>query len=299
MHGYGSPYTYDRWDGHTVDLDPETKTIKRKVGSVLLMSQPSMVEYTQRMNAKGARVVANGITMTRTMGQLDIITDQECSNGPATHLAQTPCALGNPGVIHSEADVYTDVLDKLSWGLLYFYYGEKQLTYPSLPQQMFPITIESIHSGTVRGKERIITSRAGAYGWEGADDLHFAYRYNPIGVSIPAEFLTTVERQGVRTQIDIAPRESAVIKRVPVSIRAKNPVNLVFERYDASGASLILNGRGLVRLEFRSGDFPIAPGAEYAVSGVDEPIAADADGVLRVSLTLRGQTEVTVERIGT
>ena len=30
MTAYGGPYTYDRWDGHTADIDPATHTIKRK-----------------------------------------------------------------------------------------------------------------------------------------------------------------------------------------------------------------------------------------------------------------------------
>ena len=36
-HSYGGWYTYDRWDGHTVEIDPKTKTVKRKMGAVNLL----------------------------------------------------------------------------------------------------------------------------------------------------------------------------------------------------------------------------------------------------------------------
>lgn len=82
FYGYGSPYTYERWDGHTVEMDPETKTIKRKVGSVLLLMQPSMVEFTKKMVAKGGVVIANNVIQTRTISSLPMIVDQECRPGP-------------------------------------------------------------------------------------------------------------------------------------------------------------------------------------------------------------------------
>jgi len=297
--GYGGAYTYDRWDGHTVEIDLKTKTIKRKVGSVLLLSQPSMVEFARRMNAKGAVIIANNVVVTRTIGSLPLIVDQEIRSGPDVHLAQTPCALGDPSRIKDEVSLYEDVLDKLKWGNLYFYYGEPTLTYPSLPKQMYPITVEEIRSGIIKGKERIITMQSGVYGWSGSVDLHFCYRYNPVGMEVPAEFLTTVDAAGVRTQVQLEPGESAVVKKVPLILRATQPVNLVFERYDDSAIVLSMNGKGKVELHVKSGDFPIKPGAHYRVSTSAKPIAADRNGILKVPITLKGQTQVSIEPLST
>ncbi|MBI2299621.1 MAG: LamG domain-containing protein, partial [Armatimonadetes bacterium] len=199
MYGYGSRVTYDRWDGHSFDIDPQTKTVKRPIGNVLILSQASMAEFARRMHARGATVIANGCVNTRTIRQLPILTDQECNSGPQTHLGQTPCALGNAPVLRGETDVYRDILDKLSWGLLYFYYGEGTLTHPSLPQRQFPITVSEIHSGTVIGRERIVTMRSGAYGWRGDRSLVLGYRYNPLGAAVDADFVTTVDAAGART----------------------------------------------------------------------------------------------------
>jgi hypothetical protein len=291
--GYVSPYTYDRWDQRTVKLDPQTRRITRKYGSVLWLSQPSMVEFTKRMTAKQAVVVANNVMITRTIGKLPLITDQECRSGPDVHLAQTPCALGDPTNLRGEADVYEDVLDKLRWGVLYFYYGEGTLTYPSLPQQQFPLTVESIHAGTVRGKERIVTMKSGVYGWAGSRDLHLAYRYNNIGVNVPAEFVTSVDRSGVRTAVPLGPKESVALVKVPVSLSGV-PVNVILSQYDAAGVTLTLSGRGAAELTLRSGKFAIKPGASYTVTGFGR-IRADGRGVLHVPLKLKGQQQVNIK----
>jgi hypothetical protein len=294
LYGYGSRVIYDKWDGHSVEIDPKTRTVKGRLGNVILLSQPSMVEFTRRMNARNAVVVANGIVMTRTIGREKLVTDQECTSGPITHLAQTPCALGNPYVIKGEADVYKDVLDKLSWGLLYFYYSEGTLTYPSLPQRMYPITIEEIHSGTVRGRERLITMHSGVYGWPGSDDLHFAYRYNRLGAEVPAGFLTTVGPGSVRTQAALEPQESAVVRRIPVSLTSSKPVNVVAEQYDVTGLALTLNGQGPATLRVHSGDLAVRPGEGFRVSGMGKTLTADRSSILTVPLALRGQVRVCI-----
>jgi hypothetical protein len=296
MTGYGSRYIYDHWDGHTVEIDPETKTIERKMGSVLLLSQPSLVEFAERMRAKGGVIVANGVVMTRTIGRLPLIVDQECRSGPDVHLAQTSVSLGNPHAIHGETDVYQDVLDKLRWGNLYFYYGEGTLTYPSLPQQMYPITIEEIRAGTVKGKERIITLDSGVYGWEGGRELHCGYRYNPLGMQVPAEFLTRVDGEGVRTRVSLEAEESAVIKRVPLVLETADPVNLICERYDGHAIVLALNGRGEAKLLVRDGDFPVKPGGRYRITDNETRIVvADPAGLLTVPLALGGLGRVAIE----
>lgn len=293
--GYVSPWTYDRWDGRTVEIDPETHTIRRKYASVLWLSQPSMVEYTQRMVARGAVVIANNTMMTRTIGSLPIIVDQECRAGPDVHLAQTPCSLGNPTNIRSEADVYEDVLEKLRWGNLYFYYGEGQLTYPSLPQQQYPMTIETIRAGAIRGRERIVTMNSADYAWPGDRDLHLVHRYNCVGVPVPAEFTTTCDQAGVRTRVRLAEKESAAVVRVPVQLERSSPMNLVLSRYDAGEVQLTLNGNGAATLVLRDGAFPIRAGAAYAL-GDECTVTAGPDAVLRVPLVLTGQQTVTIRQ---
>ena len=257
---------------------------------MLLLSQPSMAAFVRRMTARGAVVLANNVVTTRTMGQLPMIVDQEMTSGPDVDLAQTPCALGNYVNIKEEADVYLDALDKLRWGNLYFHYDEGKLTHPTLTAQQFPITVRQVRAGMIRGDERIITMHPGAYGWPGSRDLHRVYRYNEIGWAIAAGLVTTVDQAGVRTQVDLEPDESAVVKHIPVQLQCAAPANVMVTRYDSEGISLQLNGRGKATLVVRTGEFAIAAGREYTVSvnTVDRKARADKDGVLRVPLTLTG-----------
>jgi len=239
-------------------------------------------------------VVANNVIQTRTISSLPIIVEQECRSAPDVHLAQTPCAFGTPGVIGSEPELYLDVLDKLKWANLYFYVNEPELTYPSLPQQQYPITVEELHDATLVGRERIITSNSDVYGWPGSRTLHFCYRYGRTGVPMQPGFVTSVDADGVRTDVRLDERESAVVKWIPMELQCETPVNVIVRRYDAGGCELMLNGSGDATLTIESGDFAIEAGAEYMVTvdGAARKVTADADGVPTINLGLDGQTVV-------
>jgi hypothetical protein len=297
MWTYGGEYTYDRWDGHTARIDPKTKTIARKMGSVLLLSQDALVAFCRKIRDKGGVVIANGAVITRTIARESyILHDRECFAGPEVHLSPTPMTLSLPSAISQERDIYRDVLDKLAWGNLYVYYEEPQLTYPSVPAQMYPIAFEEIRSGYVKGKQRLITSRSGLYGWQGDNQLHFAYLYDSRGVRIPHAFLTTVDSAGVRTQVDLAKDQCAVVKKIPLSIRSAAQVNLHISRYDDKTLELRASGTGPATLTLRSGDLPVQPGAEYVLNAGTEQrrAVADATGLLSLPVELGEQVEVSI-----
>jgi len=289
--GYGSRYTFDRWDGHTVQIDPQTRRVKRRSGSVLLLSQPSMVQYTRKMNEKGAVVIANGAVMTRTIASLPIITDLEVHEGPGVHLAPTSAALGNPAAIHDEVDIYLDALNKLRWGNLYFYYGEGEITYPSLPREQYPITIRRLQEGVVEGEERIVTMKSGVHGWPGEQALHLCHRFNACGRRVPARFLTTVEPGAVRTGVELESGESAVVVKLPVTLTARGPVNLCVTAYSQDGLAVAYNGEGEAELTIRDAQ----AATRYRVTGgAVETVTADDQGVLRVPMVMDGEGRVEV-----
>ena len=58
--GYIGHWSYDtdiRWDGNSAEIDPQTKTIKRKMNSVILLSQQSMIDYARKTHDKGGVVI--------------------------------------------------------------------------------------------------------------------------------------------------------------------------------------------------------------------------------------------------
>jgi len=242
--GYGADYTYDQWDGHSADIDSASQTILRKKGSVLLLTQEAMIAWCRKIWDKGGVVIANGVVPTRTICSLPLITDKEVNEGPDVPLLPTPITLGDPAVCSDEIGLYHDVLNKLRWGNLYFYYNEpRELAYESLPQKMYPITVQEIHAGIVKGKERIITMHSGVYGWEDSHALVVAYRYDSRGHRIPADFLTTADADSVRTKVILEENESAVLALLPIQITSSQPVNVMVDRLEDKYV-VRLNGKG-------------------------------------------------------
>ncbi|NUQ65540.1 MAG: LamG domain-containing protein [Pirellulales bacterium] len=297
MWTYGSEYTYNQWDGHSADIDPQSKTITRKKGSVLLLSQDVLADYVRKFNQRGGTVIANYPVFTRTIAREKMVCDQECRVGPDIHLTHTPITLGRSGTLHTERHVYRDVREALANGNLYFYYGEGDLGTKSVPAYMYPITIEEIHAGCVLGRERIVTSNAGVYGWRGDADLHQVWFFDGRGGVADHGLFSTVDGDGVRTELPLGDEETAVIRRIPVRLEAASPVNVHCAEYSADRIRLILHGHGEATMSVRNGEFETKAGAGYrAGPAAAGQLTADAAGVLTVPLALDGQSEIVIER---
>ena len=313
MLGYGGAWTYDgRWDQHSAIIDKDTKTIKRRVSSVLLLMQPSMIEFARKMNGKGGIVVANGVVLTRSVAnEKYIYFDAECQPGPECHLAPSVMSLANPP-FDTEREIYLDMLEKLKWGVLFIYYNVRiPVTYPSLAARQYPMTFEEIRSGLVRGPQRIVTMNDGVYGWPGSKDLHIVYPYDNRGAAGDNQAVTTVDADGVRTELSFGPDESAVIEPLSASLEADRPVNVRVLRFDDELKQMLLSGHGPATLQVfvgtayhdrREGIFtnggvnPLLEdyGDPYLVTIGDQTTSIEErDGLLTVPLNLAGQ--VTVE----
>ena len=295
---YGGMWTHDRWDGHTALIDGTTKTITRKIGSVLLLSQPSMIAYARKIRDKGGEVIALHTVLTRSVaGETYIGFANESASGPELHLAPTVMALAFNRGFKSERHIYLDMLDKLRWGELFIHYSEgRELTHRSLASHCYPMTFEEIRPGLVRGKERIVTANPGAYGWPGSPFLHQVHAFDPRGAPVPNEFVSTVDHLGVRTILHFDQDESAVIEPIPVILRSEGPVNARVVHYDHAGLRLQLNGEGGITLQVRSGLMPIDQGARFQVSiGQAQATVVAAAGTLEVEVPLDGEVHVAVK----
>ena len=315
--GYVRRWTYDRWDGHSADMDLKTKTIQRKVGSVLLLSQPSMIEFSRKIRDKGGIVIGNNTVFTRSIAnEKYIIFDNEVASGPQLHTAPTITALrGASSGALSEKSIYLDVLDKLSWGEGFLYYNERiPLTGPSLAARQYPITFKHIRSGLIQGPQRIVTMNPGVYGWPGKRDLHLVYKFDDRGAPVTHEFLTTVDRDGVRTELELGKNESAVIEPIPATLETAAPANVRILEYDDEMLRAVLNGQSEATLrlfvgslypDVRDGVFidggvnpaDVGVGTSYRVTVGDRATTlVDQDGLLKIQLSLNGQVALAIER---
>jgi hypothetical protein len=246
---YGGAYSYDRFDGHTADIDPQTKAIARLKTAVPLVQQHAIAAWGRKIMERGGVVVANNAFPTRTFAGQPFIFDREVTEGPEIHLLPSPCTLGNPALIQSEPDVFADILAKLAWGNLYFFYGEPlELQHESPAARMYPITVTDVRSNCVTGKQRVVTAMDGVYGWAGDRSLHLVYRYDRRGRRIHHAFVTTIDAAGGRTAIDLSEGELAIVAKLPVTVDASQPLNAVVTRCDEQAIGVSLNGSGPVRI---------------------------------------------------
>ena len=305
MDGFSKPYageeTFDQWDGHTAEIDPKTKLILRKKGDVVLLSQDAMIAFARKITGRGGAVIVNNAIITRSIGREQIIVDKENTESPYVHLAQTPVSLGR--YLSTERDAYLEVLRKLSLGNLHFFYPGDGLwplnsyvpSHDHVVCQMYPITVQEVHAGWVKGSDRLVTMNSGTYGWPGDRDLHCLHFYDAYGWEAPHSFYTTVDEAGVRTAMKCGENEMAVLRKIPVTLSAAGRVNVLCTQYDAQGVNLLLNGEGKATLELRNGEFKLQPGAEYKVEGGEAgSVRADAAGKVALEITLHGQTTVRV-----
>ena len=163
MTGWGAnrKKTYGQWDGHSADIDPDSKTIRRRFGFVSLLSESYRRQQCDRVRAKGRMVHANGspeVPLLQTacasrMVETKFVPVRATELHLTTPLAYT---YGVPDVLK--------IRERLEHGTLCF---RSAINRPHpVMQRLFPFTPEQLQAGWIRARERIITCRSGAFGWD-------------------------------------------------------------------------------------------------------------------------------------
>jgi len=300
--GYAGGHTYNAWDGHSVEIDPETKCVTRKMGNVSLMALPVLKAVTRKVAAKGGVVITNGGAGPRSLWKEHYFTTCETSGGDQLpisrlHVGPTVTAFGDPTRIKNRRDLYLDFLDKLNWGALYFYYGDRNFSVQEemIVRHTYPFTLDELHAGWIKGNERIITKIPGVYGWHGDRLLHKVHRSDSRGILIPNADFSTVDAKEVRTELRLGDSESAVVERIPIQMLTERPTNVLVGQYNKTGIQLLVSGKGNVRLILETGDFPIEAGRTYLIrTGDSTPIELTAAPTLNVPLKTVGETTIRI-----
>jgi len=294
-------YSYDRWDGHSVTIDPRTKLVTRKKNLVPYTALPVLRQVIRLIAERGGVLITNGHPGPRSLWREHYLTSNETGGGDARpigglHLGRSVTPLGNPGAIKNERDIYRDILRKLDYGALYWWYGGRGLvTHKTLVEHMYPITFESIHAGVVRGKERIITKRSGVYGWPRDRHLHAVYLYDARGALTTHDFVTTVDGAGARTRVRLGKDQSAAVVRIPVQLESQRPLNVRVLQYDGQAVRLAINGNGRARLRIENGGYPVQPGRSHEVAlGERRFTVAGRESYVAFEADITGPTEVAV-----
>jgi hypothetical protein len=193
--------TTGRWDGRSCVLGPDG-AVQARVGLVNLLSEGAKLGY-----ADAGTVLGNVPPTTRRFTERRDLRMVEAHHGePWGAFAH----LSSPiGYIGGRGD-WRMVLDRLEEGLLV---AGTRLDYGyDILARMFPFTPEYIQPGTLRGRERIITTRSGTHGWRRCPGAVRAFRYDRLGHEHPADWRLKRRRGGAFLRVRLARGEAAVIE---------------------------------------------------------------------------------------
>jgi hypothetical protein len=244
LFNYASPdfrWTYDRWDGHSVDVNLSNYTIARKKSDLAILSEAARAALVKMvLDAKpGNVVVANGPGMVNDIRALPImhLIESDMDYGYAQTALSTPIVLGwttgyKAGAMrdqksgtwwrqwNTDADFFADIREKIASGNLYYTYwappGQMEmsnLTHSTILSRMYPITVMRLAPGLIVGRERIIALHSGIYSW-GDMSTAKAYFYDEDGREVKGKFSTVLSSPRVNSfHLDVPVNGAAVLVR--------------------------------------------------------------------------------------
>lgn len=180
-------YTYNQWDGATVNIDPQTGKITRSYSDIAYLSAPARRGWVNEVLKRGKIVVANCEPPITEMQSLPIMRFMETGDydvfnpgppeAPNVYQGQlgSPIGLGYaalPSARAQGAKLFTrSVIAHLKYGLLFYYYvtdfpadGSQGGEFGPV-KNMFPMTPVQLGEGFIVGKERIVTCVSRDFLW--------------------------------------------------------------------------------------------------------------------------------------
>src|SRR5690606_17803345 len=91
-----------------------------------------------------------------------------------------------------------------------------ELPHDILPH-LFPFTPIELHAGYLLGRERIIATHSGNYGWQNERALAQVVHFGAQGKIASADFVTKVGSEA-RTAVMLQNQEAVVLKRLPLRL---------------------------------------------------------------------------------
>lgn len=157
--GEDKKFTYNIWDGNTAIISNQTGEIIQKCAILSLVCKDYFQHIIEKVKKKNGFVLFNGAAniKPRIFSPCFVETQDLILRAYETHLS-TPLAYGygKPSM--------EEIRRRLFHGTIY---ARTHLDYKSsVVCKFYPITVKEIHSGWIKGEERIITAIDGNFGWD-------------------------------------------------------------------------------------------------------------------------------------
>lgn len=215
--GY-SRYDYGYWDGYSADLDQEGNIIHLKADNAYVTAEYQW-KLVHEVISRGKFFFCNGTVSLRSLNNLQILNFGEGGNGPGTysrnHLSSVPLILGNTGDTKTRKGIFETVKSVLGRGCIYSPESSVNLLVEGSDNfvcKLYPITIQRIGPGCVKGKERLITTVSGDYNWPGYSTVVRIYEYNAEG-NLNAQNKLVSLKAGQRLELQV-PSDGLLIAEI-------------------------------------------------------------------------------------
>ncbi len=233
-------YSFERWDGVTVDLAPRTGRIARRYTDGALAGVGARKRLIDHVLSRGGVMVTNTNCAVEELQSYPIArfieaewafdplalgegkeppllaTLARAQLGSPVALGCRPGRLGEAGAREYARAVTKAVITHLRHGVLYYHYGTE------IPEagpgagdygpvnHMFPITVHRLGEGWIEGEERIVTAVSGAFAWPRAARPR-ARRFDSTGREVPADFAVVRAKIGWRVEVRVKDWDEVVV----------------------------------------------------------------------------------------
>jgi hypothetical protein len=207
------------WDGSSVVINSNNNTVSKQVTLTALATRNVREQWTKELLERGMTMWTNWQPTTEqdtARNQPHFLEYFGSGDAAARGYLASPIQLNADSNPASNADVLAVVHRFLEAGLLYAHIGSSAYaeTSPSILSHFYPMTPKELHPGYVLGRERIVTSITGAFGFGNSGTLD-AFIYDRSG-RLKDDSGRTVLANGKTYQLVVlAADEVAVIEPEP------------------------------------------------------------------------------------
>lgn len=220
-----SRYDYSRWDGYSADMDMEGNILRLKSDNAF-ETESCQLRIIGEVLQRGKFFLGNGEAVLRSVNSLPVARFVEGGNGVAAmvdaHLANVPLILGNFGDEKTLKGIFDSVKTCLSIGCLYSPMGANLLLEGSdnFVCKLYPITIQELGPGCVKGRERMVSTVSGSYAWPKRAATVRLYIYDATGTLLSRD---QTRKIGADAKLELqVPESGMVIAEVMEEPEVKN-----------------------------------------------------------------------------
>ncbi len=260
--GYGVPLiTHAIPDGYSCILNRKTYTVDHEIGITTLLGEDHRLAVIDRVRAKGGTLMGNSPCATRKL-----LAKKPQRMVEIQHNDTWACE----GHLNSPLGYASSRMDFGNWvralNMATLLVGTRYNYEHEISPFVFPFTPIELHAGYLLGRERIIATHSGHYGWPGEPCLVQVRHFNKDGRLTGRDFKTIIGREA-RTTVELAEGEVVVLERLPVFLRPQSgTAEVTSASYSADRFSCVLKAPGGATVRTSNGAVKLTPGQRAAIT---------------------------------